>query len=244
MAIPATTTITAAMGNTIRAKLPLLTAVGLLSLVVLMLSWPRFLASFRFLPVDIAIQRYFEDQQIPTDRLPALVDFAEQAIDLHDYYRFHEGLSRLHYLRALDPYTPALERRPAYRQSEAEAVVALSQAPAQSATWLRVAVIRWILHDEPEDVIRPWTMSIYTGRTNFPLFEQRVELGLAYHDLLDEEQRSLLRDQLLLSWRARPGGLIEVLYRRDRNLAITSELIAGTDPGALAEMEALLARHH
>ena len=96
----------------------MLVPLALLALAVLLLSWPRFQASFRYLPVDIAIQRYYDDQQIPTDRLPVLVRFAEEAIRRSDHYRFHDGLSQLHLLRALDPYTPALERRPAYRLAE------------------------------------------------------------------------------------------------------------------------------
>ena len=100
-------------------------------MAVLALSWPRFQASFRFLPVDIALQRYYADQKIPTDRLPVLVGFAGQAIARNDHYRYRDGLSVLHYLRALDPYTPALQRRPAYRLAETEAMASLRQARRQ-----------------------------------------------------------------------------------------------------------------
>jgi len=51
------------MGNTIRARFISLAAVGLLAIAVLALAWPRFQASFRYLPVDIAIDRYFAWQQ-------------------------------------------------------------------------------------------------------------------------------------------------------------------------------------
>lgn len=229
-----------ATGNTIRARLWVLAPVALLALAVLLLSWPRFQASFRFLPVDIAIDRYFAGQQIATDRLPVLIRFAEEAIARKDHYRFHDGLSQLHLVRALDPYTPALERRPAYRQAEREAVRALEMAPAQPAAWLRLAMVRWILRDEPADIIGPWKMSIFTGRTQASLLNRRVEVGLAYSGELDEEGLLMLRDQLLLAWRVRPGALARVLAERDRELGITRSLVAGHDPLALAEMEAQL----
>lgn len=218
----------------------MLAAAGLVSVAVLWLSWPRLQASFRYLPVDIAISRYYADREIPSDRLAVLVEFAHQAISRHDHYRYREGLSLLHYLRALDPFTPALERRPAYRHAESEAMASLQQAPAQTATWLRLATIRWVLHDEPEDIIQPWKMSIFTGRTHSSLLAQRVEMGLAQREFLDAEGVAMLRDQLLLTWRSRRGSLVRVLKRRDPGLVVTGELLAATDPAALSEMKVWL----
>ena len=230
------------MGNTIRARLFFIASIGLVSIAVLALSWPRLQAGFRYLPVDIAINRYYADREIPTDRLPVLLRFAGQAINIHDHYRYHDGLSQLHYLRGLDVYTPARERRDAYRQAEAEAIISLSQAPAQPGPWLRLATIRWVLHDEPEDIIQPWKMSIFTGRTHSGLYTQRVEMGLGLREFLDEEAIAMLRDQLLLAWKTRPGSLVQLLARRDIDLRVTRELLANTDPLALGEMEAWLER--
>jgi hypothetical protein len=234
------------MGSTIRARpssLLIIALVGMVSVAVIVLSWPRFQASFRYIPVEIAIKRYHADQQIPTERLPVLLDFAQQATGLHDHYRFRDGLSKLHYLRALDPFTPALERRPEYRLAETEAMASLQGAPAQSATWLRLATIRWILHDEPETIIEPWKMSIFTGRTQSSLLTLRVDMGLAQFEFMDGEAVAMLRDQLLLAWRVRASALIRVLARRDRGLGVTSQLLAGTDPAALEEMRLLLEKY-
>jgi hypothetical protein len=209
---------------------------------MLSLSWPRLQASLRFLPVDIGIARYYKDREIPTDRLTVLIRFGDEAVGFHDHYRYHNGLSLLHYLRALDVYTPARERRGAYRQAESAGMATLSRAPAQPAAWLRLATIRWILHDEPEAIIQPWKMSIFTGRTHSSLYTHRVEVGLAQRAFLDDEGVAMLRDQLLLAWKTRPGTLIQVLARRDRKLLTTRGLLEFTDPEALDEMEAWLER--
>jgi hypothetical protein len=230
------------MGNTIRVRFLFIVSIALLSIAVLARSWPRFQAGFRYLPVDRAIALYDSEQVIPTDRMEALIRFAGEAIGHHDHYRYHDGLSQLHYLRGLDVYTPALERRDAYRQAEAEAVISLTQAPAQPGPWLRLATIRWILHDEPEDIIQPWKMSIFSGRTHSGLYTQRVEMGLAQREFLDEEAVAMLRNQLLLAWKTRPGSLVQVLARRDIDLRVTRGLLANTDPLALTEMEAWLER--
>lgn len=215
----------------------LLAAVGLLSVALLYLAWPRMQASVRYLPVDKAIARYRVEQVIPTDRLEVLIRFAHEAISQHDHYRYRDGLSLLYYLQAMDVYTPALQRRQAYRQSETEATKALQRAPAQPAAWLRLAHIHWILHDEAESIIQAWKMSVFTGRTHSKLYAPRVELGIAQAEYLDEEARAMLRDQLLLAWRARPGTLIQVLARRDPGLAVTRSLLSNSDPEALTEME-------
>jgi hypothetical protein len=218
--------------------------VGLVAVAVLTLAWPRLEASYRYLPVEIAIKHYYSTRVIPSDRLLVLIGFAGRAIEYHDYYRFHDGLSLLHLLRAMDVNTPALQRVDAYRASESEAMAALQRAPAQPGTWLRLASIRWILHDEPQTILTPWKMSIFTGRTDSSLFAQRIEIGLVYRQDMDAEATAMLRDQLLLAWRVQPGSVMTVLMLRDRQLRVTRELIKDSDPSALAEMEIWLEKLH
>ena len=122
-------------------------------------------------------------------------------------------------------------------------MASLQRAPAQSATWLRLATIRWILHDEPETIIEPWKMSVFTGRAQSSLLTLRIDLGIAQFEYMDDESVAMLRDQLLLAWRVRASSLVRVLARRDRSLDVTSELLAGTDPAALEEMGLLLAKY-
>lgn len=215
------------------------TALALLvTLATLALAWPRMKASVRFLPVDLAIERYYETREIPTHRMLTLLGFARQALEFHDHYRYHDGISFLHYLRGLDVYTPAMERRAEYRQAESAAVEAVKRAPAQPEAWLRIATVRSILRDEAPDVIEPWKMSVFTGRTHSTLLVPRVGIGLPYLELMDAESRAMLRDQLLLAWALKPVELLRELKQRDRMLERTGDLIGGWDPAALVEMEA------
>jgi hypothetical protein len=211
---------------------------ALLAAGTLALAWPRLQASLRFLPVDIAIERYYQDRQIPSHRMLTLIGFAEDALARNDHYRYHDGLSLLHYLRGLDVYTPALERRDAYRAAEAETMETVRRAPAQPEAWLRMATVRSILRDEPESVIAPWRMSVFTGRTHSTLLAPRVGMALPYLEFMDGESRSMLRDQLLLAWSLKPNELLRELKARDPSLASTRELIATLAPAALTDMEA------
>ena len=171
------------MSPGVGSRLAMLVLTALVSVLLVSLAWPRLMASIRFLPVERALDTYFYDNEIPTDRLLVLTGFATEAINIHDHYRFRDGLSQLHYLRGMDIHTPAMERRDAYRTSESEAMESLRQAPAQSALWLRLATIRWVLRDEPETIVEPWKMSIFTGRSHSSLYAYRVELGLAFLEI-------------------------------------------------------------
>jgi len=209
----------------------------LLALATLSLAWPRMKASYRFLPVDLAIGRYYDQREIPTHRMLTLMGFAGEAISHHDHYRYHDGLSFLHYLRGLDIYTPALQRRGEYRQAEAAAMDVVKRAPAQPEAWLRIAAVRAILRDEPADVLEPWKMSVYTGRTHSTLMVPRVGIALPYMEFMDAESRGMLRDQLLLAWALKPVDLLRELKQADRRLERTRVLIGSQDLATLVEME-------
>jgi hypothetical protein len=225
-------------GDSAGSKWPLLLAVVLIAFAVASLAWPRFLASVRYLPVELAIRNYYVSGEMPSDRLPVLVRFATEAVEYQDHYRFHDGLSTLQVLRALDYKTRALERRPAYVSALGSAEQALLRAPAKPATWLRLASVRWILHEEPETIVDAWKMSIFTGRIHTDLLARRVELGLAHFAYLDEEGTAMLRDQLLLAWKLRPNQLMPIFNRRDRELQITRYMLTDVDPSTLSEIEA------
>jgi len=210
------------------------------SLFLLSLAWPRFLSSLRFIPVDIAIDQYYQTGEIPTERLQELIGTANESLDTHKHYRFFDGLSILQLLRAVDWETPAAERRGAYEAAQQAAILSLKAAPGRTSTWTRLAYVSWILHEEPEDILAYWKMSVFTGRTDHSQFQQRLEIGLAHYSLLDEEGVAMLRDQLLLAWRVQPGVLVPVLKNYDSEFSITRALIENTDPVALQDMESWL----
>lgn len=226
------------MHSSIRTRsLSVVLLAAFLAAATLVLAWPRFKASYRFLPVDLAIERYYETREIPSNRMLTLIGFARQALDWHDHYRYHDGLSFLYYLRGLDIRTPALERRGAYRQAEQQAIETVRSAPAQPEAWLRIATVRSILRDEPETVLAPWRMSVFTGRTHSTLVAPRVGVALPYLDFMDNEARAMLRDQILLAWALKPRELVLELKARDPSLIRSRELLGAFAPGALAEME-------
>ena len=62
-------------------QLSVVLLVMLLALATLSLAWPRMKASYLFLPVDLAIGRYYEQREIPTHRMLTLMGFAGESRD-------------------------------------------------------------------------------------------------------------------------------------------------------------------
>ena len=61
-----------------RRRIAFMALVALVSGLVLYLSYPRLIASVRYLPVDRALDRYYSDNLIPTDRLAVLIRFTKE----------------------------------------------------------------------------------------------------------------------------------------------------------------------
>ena len=208
-----------------------------LACALLFLSWPRLQASVRYLPVDTAISRYFDSREIPAAQLEGLVARARESLDLHDHYRYWDGLSLLLYLRGLDDRTPAWKRRMALQQSIRAGVEVVQRAPAKPRVWLRIAQIRAYLGQPQEQVIAALKMSILTGRVEPTLLLARLELGYRYLPLLDAETVSLLRDQTVLTWKVQPRELLSLINAGKVDFVRVKTLLAGGNEDIIAEME-------
>ncbi len=203
------------------------------------LAWPRLQASYVYLPVDTALARYFASREIPSRQLEPLVAQTRRSLEILDHYRYWEGLSLLHYLRAVDPATPRWERLPSLRRALRAATESVRRAPANPRAWLMMAQVRAHLREPEAQVLPPLRMSILTGRVEPPLMLARLELGYRYQPGLDAETSALLRDQTLLAWRVDPRGLARAMREGRVDFERVRALLEGrTD--VIAEMEAAL----
>jgi len=216
-------------------------ALGLLTLacasVLLVLAWPRLKAAWVYLPVDTAIARYFATRDIPTEQLEPLMRRAQDSLGILDHYRYWEGLSLLHYLRAQDPETPEWERRPELRRALRTASETVRRAPANPRAWLRMARIQAVVGASEDRVLPPLRMSILTGRVEPSLLLARLELGYRYRARLDADTAALLRDQTVLAWRVSPAELTRAIHEGRVDFERIRALLRGNED-ILAEMEA------
>jgi hypothetical protein len=210
------------------------------SALLAVLAWPRLQAAVLYLPVDAAIDRYFETRELPVAQLDALAARAREAIDAHPHHRYLDGLSLLHYLQALDVSRPPGSRSEALHAAIGAAEGALRLAPAQPSTWLRVAHARSALREGREQVLPPLELSILSGRVDPVLVLPRLELGLRYLDGMTPEARSLLRDQAVLAWRLNDRALVQSVREGRVKVGALRTLLGPVGADVLAELEGRL----
>lgn len=218
----------------------LILIIGVTASVLLTLSWPRLQASISYLPVDTAISKYRETQEISTEQIDSLIERAKESIAMHDHYRYWEGLSELQILSGRDMNKPLLKRRLALEHSILAAVEVVRRAPVSPRTWLRIARVRAFLAYPEEQVIPAFKMSIFTGRVEPTLMLARLELGFSYFPALDKEAIFLLRDQAVLTWAIHRVQVLQRLEKGSLDFSLMRELLSGVNDDIIAEMEAHL----
>lgn len=247
--IPDTITIMAGMGSTTRAE----TVSGLarqaiyfalaafLAAVLLTMSWPRLRAALHYLPVDVAIDNYYLSGELPADSRGPLRQVAIESLSLYEHQHYWDGLGLLNYLQGVDASLPLYLQREGFEQSVEATSRSLELAPIQPRAWLRRALALGWLSFRDTGISDAFKMSVYTGRVETALSISRLQLGYSRLGQLDEEARSLLRDQTLLAWRLRQNSVIMALKQGSLDFRRVSSLLIGTDSGVVREMEASLA---
>lgn len=221
-------------------RYPASLVIAVLSLILLALSWPRLHAAWLYLPVESAIQGYWNDGSMPAERLPELERRTRQAVAVHAHPRYWEGLSLLKYLEALLPGNSLNQQRMAFEASVAAADESLKLAPVQPRLWMRRADAMDWLSFRVEPALNAFKMSVLTGRVEPMLQPSRLRLGYARLGSLDEEGRDLLADQTLLAWQMRQAEVLRALRRGELQFSRLRYLLAATHPDLLAEIEQAL----
>ena len=247
--IPDTITIMAVMGSTTRAEKVSGLArqaihfalVAFLAAVLLTMSWPRLRAALHYLPVDVAIDNYYQSGELPAGSREPLQRKALESLALHEHQDYWNGLSLLYFLQGGDGSQPLYLQRESFEQSIEATRRSLELAPVQPRTWLYHALALGWLSFRYIGISDAFKMSVYTGRVETALLISRLQLGYSRLGQLDEEARGLLRDQTLLAWRLRPNSGIMALKQGNPDFRRVSSLLIGTDSGVVREMEASLA---
>jgi hypothetical protein len=229
-------------GNSSLYRYSLILLIGIAASCLLTLSWPRLQASLRFLPVDTAISNYWKTREFDNTQITGLIERAEEAIALHDHYRYFEGLSELQILAGQDMERSFWERRQALEISITSAEQELIRAPSKPRNWLRIARAREFLAYPPETIIPALKMSILTGRVEPTLMLSRLELGLRYLAALDAEGIRLLRDQTVLTWTIQQREMLKRIKSGSLSFDLLREVLAGNNSAIVIEVEAYLAK--
>jgi len=224
-------------GNSSPSRFLLIFFIGFAASVLLILSWPRLQASLRYLPVGTALSMYWKNRTIKFDQLDGLIERATDSIAIHDHYRYWEGLSELQMLNSQDANKALWQRRLALENSVAAAEEVVRRAPAKPRTWLRIARAGELLDYADAQITPALKMSILTGRVEPTLMLARLELGLRYLPVLDEETTLLLRDQAVLTWAVQQTKMLDLTTSGSLDFESLKDLLSGSNQDIVSEME-------
>jgi len=213
---------------------------GLVTVLVLVMSWPRFSAAFQFVPVQQSIRQYFSGHELPAAEIETSISRSRQAIETFDYYAWHSALSLLYYLQAGDAGTSLYDRRQQLEQSISEARLSLSAAPLQPELWLRIVQAGFTLFLSARELADNWLMAIWSGRVEPVHLMQRLQTGLALQSSLDDEGLILLRDQALLAWNLKQPEVTRMIRQGGLSRTKLETLLKDSHPDVVADMESKL----
>ncbi len=193
-------------------RLLIATLVLALGGLLLYLALKEIGADLRYLSIERALSAHFvKGEEINSDRLPRLIQHAQDITRNHDRARYWEGLAWLNYLAALNPDTKTALSQNDLRQAEQAFKQVLRKSPSSPQIWLRLAWVQSLLGQPPEKVTETLLMSIYTGRVERRLLLPRLELILRYTDFFQAENRQLLQDQVRMTWRYRQKPMLQYI---------------------------------
>lgn len=212
---------------------------ALLSILVLMMAWPRWLASLQFLPVQQARGTLYQSSQSSPD-FQSLIKRSERTIAIHDDYSYHSALSLLYYLQGTDARASLQVRRVSLEQTLQEAKIAIHGAPLQPDIWLLMAQAGAQAFLPANEMAAFFRMAIWSGRVEPTHLIGRLQIGFALQRHLDEVSLGLLRDQALLAWNLKQHEFISAIRSNKLQRARVEALMRDSHPDVVREMEAVL----
>lgn len=100
-----------------------------------------------------------------------------------------------------DLKVPPEEQTAWLRRSKADLERGLANAPARGADWLRLAAVRQVLDGPSRDVVTALLMSIHTAPMLSWIWPARLRIIIDNWGYFSEEQRAVVRDNVVKSWR-------------------------------------------
>lgn len=186
------------------------------SLILLYVGVPRFLTELMLVPGTPIYERINLGEQVSDEELDILQESREQAISFVDHPKAYDQLGQTHLIKARRAGVP--ETRLMHAKKAREALeTSLELAPLNTFGWLRLATAYMLISPElNEKAVEAWRTSVACARFEPFIFLPRNHVAISLYSLLSEEDRAILREQVLLTYNWNRGRLRN--YAHQNNL--------------------------
>lgn len=131
------------------------------------------------------------------------------------------------------PANPELAKR-YFTFAESALVAALAERPADSYSWVRLALVRLELNRPVGQVLQAWRLSVATAPFEPQMIHWRLRLGLRVYAWMGPEDRALVKAQVAQAWTASRWKTTQVLADYDQAGLLRPDL---SSPDEVAEFD-------
>jgi hypothetical protein len=194
------------------------------ALILTALAVPRFNASLWELWPDAFLDSLPAGTVGNIKQLQAIKLELEAAINISATARALENLGVVNTKLAEASESETAFRHKVLLQAEQALQASLTYSCANPYAWFELAQVRMGLGRKDEDIVRAVAMSMLTGRAESSLYLQRLNLALKYYQAADDETRSLIAQQLRLSWKLKRNEVLKLVLHYHREDVISAAL--------------------
>ena len=215
----------------------------LVGIALFFLALPRVRAAFNYLPVDVAIEKINNKENLDDDKLAELIETAQTSLSLDDNAHYWEGLSGLFLYQAQKEDRSKEANINWLKQAKYSIEQSLARSPANADSWYRLSVVHFLLDLPPEQMVKMLVMSIITDPNATGILMQRLNLCLQFFYLFEDDDNDLLRTQVLTAWSASSVDFLSTVANA-QNMSIIWLLLADKDSSILKEMVEALEKNN
>ena len=212
--------------------------VMLISAILLALALPHTQTAFNHLTVSTAIDKINEHEELDTDKLNELIETTQANLANLDNPHYWDDLSQLKLhkwqndfdLSEEDKQSLLVETKKTIEQS-------LLRSPSNASQWHRLAILKLLLNESREQIVKTLMMSVLTGPNEAAILLPRINLGLMLHSYFTNEDAETFSEQLVIAWSLSPPDFISTVANDPQMMDTVRTLLEKQHSLVLEEME-------
>ena len=201
---------------------------AIVSLAILMMAVPRFIASLYVLYPESVISH--PSDNIPAEAYTQSLKALDSALAWDDNPDYWQAKSVCHFALVNYPNTPLVQQYLHFIEARKAMVLGLSLSPVDASAWFKLAFANKTLQQPASAVTDALRLSVYAARVEPELTLQRWVLAYTYWDYLTIEDKSLWLKQVPIAWQYMPKKLVSfVIENPSAKSLVESALINNVD---------------
>lgn len=195
------------------------------AVLLLALAAPRLVASlWELRPLAYLDSAQTANVELTDRQLDIIKPELEEALQAVETAHNFENLARVSLHLAKLSGAREKQRRMLLAEAEQALRSSLAYACANPYAWLHLALISKQLGKDSKVITEALAMSFLTGRAEAGLYIERLNLAFEYYPAMNNDNRSLIAQQLRLAWKSRRNEVLKLALHYQMEEALSAAL--------------------